>query len=146
MLQGTLTEFGGFFKEAITVSCLKTQSYIVAVKIMKDRTISGQKVNRNCFASLPGVQEKERIFPILQRWALGQIDRKGANKEWEETKVRNLFIMIPIFQLDYYELCGPGVGVSVFLSVSVGMLKFAYHLIDIAFIFCILLHQHDPNL
>ncbi|KAH3823856.1 uncharacterized protein LOC127881850 [Dreissena polymorpha] len=84
--EGTLTEFGGFFKEAITVSCLKTQSYIVAVKIMKDRAISGQKVNRNCFASLPGVQEKERIFPILQRWALGQIDRKGANKEWEETK------------------------------------------------------------
>lgn len=90
-----MTEFGGFFKEVICVSCLGRPSYILAIQVMKDRASSGHKVNRTCFECLPGVKDKDTIFKVLQRWSLGQFDQKIANKLWKEIKV-DIFIMISI--------------------------------------------------
>ena len=65
--QRTLSQFGGWFKEALAVACLSKRCYKLVRSIMVSRKASHQKINRGVFKNLPGVKDELYLYSQLQK-------------------------------------------------------------------------------
>lgn len=76
----TPQRFGGYFKEAIAVSCLSSRCYTKAVAVMKKFRQMGFQVNQGLFYGLPGMKDEQFLLELLTHFENGDIGKEEFNR------------------------------------------------------------------
>ena len=76
--------FGGWYKEAIVVSCFSKKRYKEARQIMLELEATRQKVNGLLFGQCCGLKDETALYQLLRRMAQGEMSKEdfsgGASK------------------------------------------------------------------
>ncbi|XP_060595324.1 uncharacterized protein LOC132749533 isoform X2 [Ruditapes philippinarum] len=84
---GTLSQFGGWFKEALAVACISKRCYKLVRSIIVNRKSTHQKVNRTLFRNLPGVRDELFLYSVLKQLDEETISAVQFNKIMYDEKV-----------------------------------------------------------
>ena len=81
-------DFGGCFKEAITVSTWSARSFQKALQILDQCTgEKGNVANRSIFRNACGIHSEADLYASLVNFAEGRTDKSGFNRAMKDLKV-----------------------------------------------------------